>query len=39
MSFDDMDELQAITKAGKAKDYRMKEIVEALVCSELFQKR
>ncbi|MBL9130297.1 MAG: DUF1592 domain-containing protein [Verrucomicrobiaceae bacterium] len=36
MSFDDQDELQAISKACKAKDYRVKDIVEALVCSELF---
>ncbi len=39
MSFDDKDELEAIAKASKAKDYRVKDIVEALVCSELFLQR
>jgi hypothetical protein len=39
MSFDDQDELEAIAKASKAKDYRLKDIVEALVCSELFMQR
>jgi hypothetical protein len=39
MSFDDKDELAAIAAASKAKDYRLRDIVEALVCSELFLKR
>jgi hypothetical protein len=39
MSFDDREDLKAIAAAGKAADYRVKEIVTALVTSELFQKR
>jgi len=39
MSFDGRDELAAIAAAGKAKDYRLREIVEAFVLSELFRKR
>ena len=39
MSFSDREELAAIAKAGKAKDYRLRDIMEAFVCSELFQKR
>jgi len=39
MSFDDKDDLQAIAKASKAKNYRLRDIVEALVCSELFLQR
>lgn len=38
-SFSDRDEMKAIAAAGKAKDYRLKDIVEAFVCSDLFQKR
>jgi hypothetical protein len=38
-SFDDRDQLKAIADAGKAADYRVKDIVVALVTSELFQKR
>lgn len=39
LSFDDRDELADIAKASRAKDYRLRDIVEALVVSELFQKR
>ncbi len=39
MSFSDRDELKAIAAAGKAKDYRLRDIVEAFVLSDLFQKR
>jgi hypothetical protein len=39
MSFDDKDELQTIATASKAKDYRLRDLLEALVCSELFLKR
>jgi hypothetical protein len=39
MSFDDREELQAIATEGKAKDYRVKDIVQALVTSELFRQR
>ena len=39
MSFSDRDELKAIAAASKAKDYRLKDILETFVCSELFQKR
>ena len=39
MSFDDRDDLKAIAAASKAMDYRVKDIVTALVTSELFQKR
>ncbi len=38
-SFSDRDDLKAIAAASKAKDYRLKDIVELLVCSDLFQKR
>ena len=39
MSFSDRDELKVIAAASKAKDYRLRDIVEAFVCSELFQRR
>ena len=39
MSFSDRDELKAIAAASKAKDYRLRDLVEAFVCSGLFQKR
>ncbi len=39
MSFSDRDDLKTIAAAGKAKDYRVKDIVTALVTSDLFQKR
>jgi hypothetical protein len=39
MSFSDRDELKTIATASKAKDYRLRDIIEALVCSELFLQR
>jgi len=39
MSFSDRDDLKTIATVSKAKDYRLRDIVEAFVCSELFQKR
>jgi hypothetical protein len=39
MSFSDRDGLKAIAAASKAKDYRVRDIVEAFVLSDLFQKR
>jgi len=39
VSFSDHDELKAIAAVGKAKDYRLRDIMEAFVCSELFLKR
>jgi mono/diheme cytochrome c family protein len=39
MSFDDRDDLQAVAAASKAADYRVKDIVVALVTSDLFQQR
>ena len=39
MSFDDRDDLKAIAAASKARDYQVRDIVTALVTSELFQKR
>lgn len=39
MSFDDEEELDDIAAASKAKDYRLRDIVEAFVCSDLFQQR
>jgi hypothetical protein len=39
LTFDDHDELAAISKIGKAKDYRVTDLVEAFVLSDLFQKR
>jgi hypothetical protein len=38
-SFDDRDQLKAIESASKSADYRVKDIVTALVTSDLFQKR
>ena len=38
-SFSDRDDLKAIAAASKAKDYRLRDIVEAFVLSYLFQKR
>jgi hypothetical protein len=37
MTFTDRDELKKIAAVSKAKDYRLKDLVEALVCSDLFQ--
>jgi hypothetical protein len=39
MSFSDRDDLKLIAAASKAKDFRLRDIVEAFVCSNLFQKR
>jgi hypothetical protein len=39
MSFSDRDDIKAIAAAGKAKDYCVRDIVEAFVCSELFRRR
>ena len=39
MSFDDRENLKAIAAAGKNADYRVKDIVTALVTSDLFQRR
>jgi hypothetical protein len=38
-SFGDRDDLKAIAAASKVKDYRLKDIIDAFVCSDLFQKR
>jgi mono/diheme cytochrome c family protein len=39
MSFSDRDDLKAIAAASKAKDYRLRDIIEAFVLSDLFQRR
>jgi mono/diheme cytochrome c family protein len=39
LSYDDRDQLAAIVKVSREKDYRLRNIVEALVLSDLFQKR
>ncbi|MBI3880837.1 MAG: DUF1592 domain-containing protein [Verrucomicrobia bacterium] len=39
VSFGDLDDLKAIAAAGKAKDYRLRDILEAFVLSDLFTKR
>jgi hypothetical protein len=39
MSFGDREALAAIAKAGREKDCRLRDIVEAFVVSDLFQKR
>ncbi len=39
LSFDDRNDLTAIAKASRAKDYRLRDLVEAFVLSDLFQKR
>lgn len=39
LSFDDRDELAEIAKISRAKDYRLNDLVEAFVVSDLFQKR
>ncbi len=39
MSFGDRESLAAIAKASREKDYRLRDLVEAFVVSELFQKR
>ena len=39
VSFEDRDELMAIAKVGREKDYRLRDIVEAFILSDLFQQR
>jgi hypothetical protein len=39
MSFDDRDDLKAIAAQGKSADYRLRDLVTAFGCSNLFQKR
>ncbi|MEO6788414.1 MAG: DUF1592 domain-containing protein [Chthoniobacteraceae bacterium] len=39
MSFSDHEELKAIAAASKAKNYRLRDLMEAFVCSDLFLKR
>ena len=39
MSFDDREDLLAISDAAKAKDYRLRDLLEAFILSDLFQKR
>ncbi|MFT5857003.1 MAG: hypothetical protein ACI8XO_004261, partial [Verrucomicrobiales bacterium] len=39
VTFEDRDELKAIAEVSRDKDYRVKDIVEAFVLSDLFQKR
>ena len=39
MTFTDRDELKKIAAASKAEDYRLRDILEAFVCSDLFQQR
>ena len=39
MTFSDRDELKKIAAASKAKDYRLRDVVEAFVGSDLFQRR
>jgi mono/diheme cytochrome c family protein len=39
MSFDDREQLKSIAAASKAKDYRLKDLIEAFVTSDLFQTR
>jgi len=39
LSFDDRDDLAAIAAASRAKDYRLRDIVESFILSDLFLKR
>ena len=39
MSFEDRDALAAIAARGKASDYRLRDVIDAFVTSDLFQKR
>ena len=39
LSFDDRNDLAAIAKASRSKDYRLRDLIEAFVLSDLFQKR
>ncbi len=38
-SFDDREDLAAIARIGKARDYKVRDLLEAFVCSDLFEKR
>ena len=39
VSFDDRKDLHAIAEVSKSKDYRLRDLLEAFVCSDLFAKR
>ena len=39
MGFADREELKKIATASKAKDYRLRDLIECFVCSDLFQSR
>ena len=39
MTYDDREDLAAVAKASRAKDYRLRDLLEAFVLSDLFQKR
>jgi hypothetical protein len=39
VTFEDRDELKAIAKASREKDYRLRDILEAFILSDLFQQR
>jgi hypothetical protein len=39
MSFSDRADMKAIAAASKAKDYCLRDLIEAFVCSDLFQRR
>jgi hypothetical protein len=39
MTFDDREALKAVAAASKAKDYRLRDLLEAFVCSNLFKAR
>ena len=39
MSYDDRDQLKSIAATSKAKDYRLRDVLEAFILSGLFQKR
>jgi mono/diheme cytochrome c family protein len=39
MSFDDREDLKSIAAQSKAKDYCLRDLIVAFVCSDLFQKR
>lgn len=39
MTFDDREALKAVAASSKAKDYRLRDLLEAFVCSSLFQTR
>jgi hypothetical protein len=39
LRFSDRDELTRIAAVSRSKDYRLKDLLEAFVCSDLFQRR